>query len=62
VHAAEHHDVDDHRRLLDLVVAGDEDAAAALWRTHLTESATMVLEHLGADTVVDIVGPHGFGA
>lgn len=45
-----------HARLLELIRAGDGDAAEAFWRKHLTASAALLLElNGGGQTVLDLL-------
>jgi DNA-binding FadR family transcriptional regulator len=44
-----------HQRLIDLIEAGDADAAEALWRKHLTDAAAYALGEGGADTPLDVL-------
>jgi len=46
--------IDEHRHLLDLVHAGDADAAEALWRSHLDRAAAASLRWLGERRVIDL--------
>ena len=59
--SALHHDHDAHGQLIDLLTAGGPDAVEQLWRDHLTRSAGQILERLGPDTTVDLLGPDGLG-
>ena len=45
-----------HGRLIDLIEAGETDAAVAHWRRHLDEAAEVALERLGPATIVDLLG------
>jgi DNA-binding FadR family transcriptional regulator len=45
-----------HGRLIDLIEAGDTEAAVALWRRHLDQAAEVALERLGPATIVDVLG------
>jgi GntR family transcriptional regulator, transcriptional repressor for pyruvate dehydrogenase complex len=47
---------DFHGRLIDLIEAGDAEAAEAHWRQHLDEAAAVALERLGPTTIVDLLG------
>ena len=55
------HDHGEHAEIIVLIASGNADAAEALWRRHLVRSASFVLEELGPDTVVDILGEDGLG-
>ncbi len=44
-----------HGQVIDLIAAGDADAAVELWRRHLDEAAAMALLRLGPKTVVDLL-------
>jgi DNA-binding FadR family transcriptional regulator len=46
--------IDDHRRLLDLVHAGDAAGAEELWREHLDRAAAAALRWLGERKVIDL--------
>jgi DNA-binding FadR family transcriptional regulator len=56
------HDQDDHTEIIRVIEAGDSDGAEALWRPHLVRSAARVLDKLGPDAVVNILGRDGMGA
>ena len=45
-----------HGQLIDLIEAGETDAAVAHWRRHLDEAAEVALERLGPATIVDLLG------
>ncbi len=45
-----------HGQLIDLIEAGDADAAVAHWRRHLDEAAEVALQRLGPATIVDVLG------
>ena len=45
-----------HGQLIDLIEAGDADAAVAHWRRHLDQAAEVALERLGPATIVDVLG------
>ena len=45
-----------HGQLIDLIEAGQTDAAVAHWRRHLDEAAEVALERLGPATIVDLLG------
>jgi DNA-binding FadR family transcriptional regulator len=44
-----------HGELLELIEAGEADAAVAMWRRHLEEAAEVALERLGPTTIVDLL-------
>ena len=44
-----------HTKLVDLIEKGDADAAEALWRTHLDAAAAIVLDDLGAKSLVELL-------
>lgn len=44
-----------HRRLTDLIEAGDAEGAEALWRKHLTDGAAYALGEQGASTALDVL-------
>jgi DNA-binding FadR family transcriptional regulator len=44
-----------HGKLVDLIVAGDADAAETCWREHVEHAAQTALDRLGHATVVDIL-------
>jgi len=45
-----------HGQLIDLIEAGEADAAVAHWRLHLDQAAEVALERLGPATIVDVLG------
>lgn len=45
-----------HRRVVDLIERRDAEAAEALWRKHIRETAVQVRGSGGADRVLDILG------
>lgn len=44
-----------HGDLIDLIEAGDADAAVAMWKQHLVEAADVAFERLGPTTIVDLL-------
>jgi GntR family transcriptional regulator, transcriptional repressor for pyruvate dehydrogenase complex len=44
------------QKLIDLIRAGNAEAAEKLWRDHLTETGRILVEGTGAATVVDLYG------
>jgi DNA-binding FadR family transcriptional regulator len=53
---ASHRGAKAHRRLVEYIEAQDPNAAAALWRTHLVEADSYLLEGAGAQTVIELLG------
>jgi DNA-binding FadR family transcriptional regulator len=51
-----HRDVREHRRVVELIEAGDAEAAEALWRKHLVEAADRLTSGPIATTVLDLLG------
>ncbi|WP_322758995.1 FadR/GntR family transcriptional regulator [Frankia sp. Cr2] len=45
-----------HRRLVDLIAAGDATGAEVFWRRHLVETNQVVLEHFDEASVLDVLG------
>src|SRR2546426_937513 len=48
--------VDAMERLIELIAAGDGDAAERFWREQMEQSARYSLDHYGRETVVDLLG------
>jgi DNA-binding FadR family transcriptional regulator len=48
-----------HGELVELIEAGDADAAVAQWRKHLEEAAEVAFERLGPTTIVDLLDHDG---
>ncbi len=61
VKAVADHDLDDHAAVMEAIAQGDPDRAEAIWRPHLVNSAATVLDLLGPDTVVDLLGGDALG-
>jgi DNA-binding FadR family transcriptional regulator len=47
-----------HGKLIDLIEAGDADAAVAFWRRHVGGAAAVALDQLGPKTIVDLLDQH----
>ena len=47
--------VDAHRRLVELIAAGDAPGAEAWWRRHLTEANRYLLAIPGGDDPLDLL-------
>jgi len=48
--------IDAMERLVELIEAGDGDAAERFWREQMEQSARYSLDHYGRETVVDLLG------
>jgi DNA-binding GntR family transcriptional regulator len=44
-----------HGRVIEMIEAGDVDAAVDLWERHLREAADLTLERLGPTTIIDLL-------